>query len=209
MSRFDEYLDYERREAIEKAWETILDNVFHIEYTDIDWKTDPNLKDTPNRIANSLLFERCAGIGSEEECKALLENKFPTTYDGMITMGPLEVHSICPHHFENISYSVYFGYIPNYSNRQVVGLSKPGRVIKLFACQPILQEEYTRKLADIFMKCINPEGIGLIVKGKHMCMGARGLEQPNTFTTTSEMRGCFREVETIKNEFMEFCREGK
>jgi len=200
-------INYDRTKEIKKAWEKILDNIFYC--SGIDWRADPNLINTPQRIASSMIYERCIGIGSEEKCEEILEDKFPTTYDGMITIGPLEVHSLCPHHFENISYSVWFGYIPNYSNGKVVGLSKPGRVIKLFAKQPILQEEYTRRLAEIFIKCLNPEGLGLIVKGRHMCMSARGLEQPNTYTTTSEMRGCFRDCKTIKDEFMNFYKENK
>lgn len=206
MSRFDEYLDNDRITAIEKAWEKILDNIFHIEYSSIDWRTDPNLKDTPKRIARSMLNDRCAGIGCYNRCLELLKDRFETSYDGMVTVGPLTVYSLCPHHFENVSYLVYFGYIPNSLNGKVVGLSKPGRVIKLIAKQPILQEDYTKMLADIFMDTLNPEGVGIIVKGRHMCMSARGLEQPNTYTITSEMRGWFRDHKNVKDEFLEFCK---
>lgn len=203
MSRFKEYQQYSQRKKIKKAWTMILDALF--KERGIDWRNDRNLSDSPTRIATSVVHERCKGIGSEDKCIELLKEQFPTDYDGMITIGPLEVYSICPHHFENISYIVYFGYIPKIHGN-VVGLSKPGRVIKLFASQPILQEEYTRKLANIFMKALNPEGIGLVVKGKHMCMSARGIEQPSTYTITSEMRGWFRDHETVKKEFMEFCK---
>lgn len=206
MSKFEDYLQDMKIEKITEAWGKILDNIFQTSTGYMDWTKDPNLKDTPHRIACSIVNERCIGIDSERECDELLNEQFPTDYDGMITIGPLEVYSLCPHHFESISYSVYFGYIPNSVNGKVVGLSKPGRVIKLLASQPILQEEYTKKLADIFMRKLNPEGIGLIVKGKHMCMAARGLEQPKTCTITSEMRGWFRDHKTVKDEFMEFCR---
>lgn len=192
-------------DKIENAWNIILDTLFE----DYDWRNDDNLKGTPKRIAKSMVFERCSGIGSEQKCIDLLKEQFPTNYDGIITIGPLTVHSICPHHFENIIYSVYFGYIPRKFGGTVVGLSKPGRVIKLFARQPILQEEYTKILANIFMGTLKPDGLGLIVEGKHMCMSARGLEQPNTLTITSEMRGTFRHVKTIKDEFMDFYRRNK
>ena len=207
MGKFENYMKDIKIEEIKEAWEKILTSLFQTPTGYMDWTKDPNLKDTPFRIASSIVNERCIGIDSERECEDLLNEQFPTTYDGMITIGPLEVYSLCPHHFESISYLVYFGYIPRYTNGKVVGLSKPGRVIKLLASQPILQEEYTKKLADIFMRKLNPEGIGLIVKGKHMCMSARGLEQPKTYTTTSEMRGWFRDHKTVKDEFMEFCRE--
>jgi len=205
MSRGDEYLTYDRVLKIKKAWEIILDNIFHAEYSDTRWREDQNLRDTPERIARSMINERCEGIGCENKCKELLQEQFPTLYDGMVSIGPLTVYSLCPHHFESIEYSVYFGYIPKHG--KVVGLSKPGRVIKLFAKQPIIQEEYTRKLANMFMDNLKPEGVGLIVKGKHTCMSARGLEQPDTYTTTSEMRGWFRDKSYIKDEFMRLCEE--
>lgn len=203
MDKVKEYVEHSREENIKNAWEIIFDNIYGHSY----WREDPNLKDTPIRITKSMIQERCIGIGCEKECESMLAEQFPTSYDGLVTIGPLTVYSLCPHHFENISYSVYFGYMPSYKTGNVVGISKPGKVIKLFARQPILQEDYTRKLANMFMKTLEPEGIGLIVKGKHVCMAARGLEQPNTYTTTSEMRGCFRDHKTVKDEFMEFCKE--
>jgi GTP cyclohydrolase I len=197
MTNIEEYAIDRKKKNIQGAWETILDNLKH------DWRTDPNLMDTPGRIARSMVHERCIGINSFPECEKLLEIRFPTTYEGLVITSPITVSSLCPHHFENVSYTVCMGYIPN---GFVVGLSKIGRVIKLFAQQPIIQEDYTRILTLIFSKCLRPHGLGVIVKGQHMCMIARGLELPGVYTTTSEMLGSFRNNASVKEEFMNLCK---
>lgn len=133
----------------------------------------------------------------------MLQITFPTTYNGFVITSPITVSSLCPHHFENVSYTVCMGYIPT---ERIVGLSKIGRVIKLLAKQPVLQEDYTKMLARIFQDCLNPEGLGVIVKGQHMCMIARGLEQPGVYTTTSEMVGTFRDNSSVKEEFLKLSK---
>lgn len=184
-------------EIIESAWRDILSTIKK------NWNKDQNFKDTPNRIARAIMNEKCSGIGRYDECKrVLIESTFQSVYDGMVIIGPIHTNSICPHHFENITYNIMFGYIPR---GKVVGLSKPGRVIDILAKQPILQEDYTKMLADLFMECIEPEGIGLVVKGVHMCMSSRGGLQQNSSTVTSEVRGWFRDKAYIKDEFLKLC----
>lgn len=187
----------EKVRQISRAWSNIL-NYLGIK----NWDNDKNFINTPNRIARSLINEKCKGMNSEDECKNILDNTFDNEYDGMVIIGPIITNGICPHHFENINYSVKFGYIPE---GKLIGLSKPSRVIDLVAKQPILQEDYTKKLADIFMECIKPYGVGIIVEGKHACMSARGTTQLTASTITSEVRGSFREDSSIKNEFLKLC----
>ena len=94
-----------------------------------DYKNDPNLLDTPRRIAKSWLNERLIGLNSRDRCKQLLSRGFPEVYRGMIIQGPIMVDSMCPHHFENVLYEIYIGMI--YKENFVVGLSKIPRVAVL------------------------------------------------------------------------------
>ena len=187
------------RDKIRLAWVQILRALYGE-----SWKNDPNLIDSPDRIANSIVNERCSGINSEVECREILNSTFLSEYDGMVIISPIIVSSLCPHHFENINYLIHFGYIPK---GNVVGLSKPIKVMRLMAQQPILQEDYTKKLADLFWDALQPEGLGIIVKGQHSCMTARGLHQLGGINTiTSEVRGWFRDNGYIKDEFLKLCK---
>lgn len=185
---------------IKMGYEDILNNLY--KYYDMDWKKDPNLKNTPSRCARSLLNERCEGLNPDKECSKLLDATFSSNYSGMIIESPIIVNSLCPHHLENIIYKVSIGYIPEESKEKVLGLSKIGRVIKLIGRSLLLQEDFTRRIADILEIKLIPEGIGVIVHGQHSCMIARGLQQSNIWVTTSEMRGSFRDDFSVKNEFM-------
>jgi len=167
---------------------------------------DENFRETPKRIAKMMILERCRGINSEEICKQMLSKVFPCmnnheTDQLIITTNPAIVYSICPHHFENVRYHVWTGYIPN---GKFCGISKFSRVVELYAAQPILQESYTSGLADIIMEALNPKGVIVIVKGAHDCMIARGVKSnPKQVMVTSALRGVFSEPgqHTFKEEF--------
>lgn len=186
---------------IGNAYMEIID-VLH-KYHGLNWVDDPNFEGTPGRCARSLLNERCIGMTYKEKCKEILKVRFPSDYNGFIIASPITVSSLCPHHLENVTYEVIMGYIP--SGNGVIGLSKIGRVIKLVGHAPILQENYVKILADIFEEELKPEGVGVIVKGQHNCMIARGLQQPNVWVTMSEMRGTFRDNPSVKSEFLKLC----
>jgi len=186
------------KQSIIKSYENIFDSLDKC--FGLNWKKDENFKDSPERIARSLVDEKCIGLNSEGECKRMLENvTFPSDYNGFVIINPIRAHSICPHHFENIEYIVTTAYIPR---GQVVGLSKISRVIKLFAAQPILQEDFTEKIADILEESIKPEALGLIVRGQHSCMVSRGVREHNAYCITSEVRGTCLSDPAVKAEFL-------
>ncbi|MFW6001904.1 MAG: GTP cyclohydrolase I [archaeon] len=165
---------------------------------------DPNLIDTPERIAKLMVDERCQGINSKEKCKKLLSVTFPTEYEGIIiAANPTKVYSLCPHHFENVTYKVWVGYIPQ---DKVIGLSKFSRVIKLFGSQPIMQEDFTYQLHELFEEALNPKGLIVIVKGQHYCMLARGVKTEEQWTVTSQASGLFKDDLTVKEEFLVLCQ---
>lgn len=187
------------RKTIREAFDSIL-QALHSGYG-LEYENDENFTDTPDRVARSFL-EKNVGINSEALCETILKSTFPSEYDGYIVIDPITVNSICPHHFENVVYTVYFGYMPN---GRCVGLSKIPRVVKLFGRQPILQEDYTKKMADLFEKILNPRGMGILVVGKHNCMRCRGLNDPNVQVKTPIMRGEFASIPGMKEEFYRLC----
>lgn len=172
---------------------------------------DENFTETPARIAKMMILERCAGINSEQMCVDMLGKSFSPMTDRekdqlIVTTSPAIVYGICPHHFENVRYWVWTGYIPS---DKFVGISKFSRIIELYAKQPILQESFTSGIASIIDKALSPKGCIVVVKGAHDCMIARGAKSnPNQFMITSAMRGIFAEpgMHTYKEEFFTLIR---
>jgi len=194
---------------MEAAWKEILCSLNMAYDLDI---TDENFRETPKRIAKMMILERCSGINSEKICKSLLEKSFPAMESSheedqlIVTTNPAITYGICPHHFENVRYCVWTGYIPK---NKFVGISKFSRVVDLYAKQPILQESYTSGIANIIMDALDPKGVIVVVKGQHDCMIARGAKSnPNQCMVTSAVRGLFAQpgMETYKEEFFTLCR---
>lgn len=62
----------------------------------------------------------------------------------------------------------------------------------------------TRQIADAIELHLEARGVGVIVKAHHMCMGCRGVEQPEAEMITSTMLGAFRESSEARAEFLSF-----
>jgi GTP cyclohydrolase I len=142
----------------------------------------------------------CHGIGKEEEVKELFSVTFPSGYSGMVSQGPIVVYSLCSHHLLPVSYEIFVGYIPT---KKVMGLGKISKIIALMSAKPQNQEDLTQTIADNFKKYLKPEGVGILVKGKHSCMFCRsnGVNSQDAFNITTAVRGSFRKNIATREEF--------
>ena len=57
------------------------------------------------------------------------------------------------------------------------------------------------------METIKPQGVGVIIEAKHLCMIMRGVEKQNSVAVTSAMLGVFRKDEQTRAEFLRLVRE--
>jgi len=115
----------------------------------------------------------------------------------MLVTKPINVWTFCPHHILPCNFKVHIGYLPD---GQVLGLSKFARIAVTLGKCPIMQEEYSRELADILWKRLASKGLGVYVVGRHGCMGCRGIGQ-NLDISTAVLKGLFKEDQSVKEEF--------
>ncbi|MEM1672911.1 MAG: GTP cyclohydrolase I [Archaeoglobaceae archaeon] len=157
--------------------------------------SDVNFSETPERV-----FSWIDNLLSLEEAreKALghLKKVFPSQYNGMIVFKDMRVNSFCPHHLLPVIYSIDFAYIPD---GFVLGLSKVYRYISDYAKALMLQEDFTKRIVDLFVEYVNPKGVGVVVRGVHGCMKYRGVEE-EIEVVTSSLYGLFYDQE-VKVEF--------
>ena len=142
--------------------------------------------------------------GYDEDPTQILRGAlFDEDYDEMVIVKDIEMFSLCEHHMLPFFGKVHVAYIPK---GKVIGLSKIPRLVEVFARRLQIQERLTRQIADAIQNAIAPQGVGVIIEARHLCMMMRGIEKQHSSTVTSAMVGCFRQKET-RLEFLSLVRQ--
>ena len=153
---------------------------------------------TPERVFKAFEFMT---KGYKQDPKTILnEALFESSNDEMVLIKDIEFYSMCEHHLLPIIGRAHIAYIPD---GHVVGLSKIPRMVEVFARRLQIQEQMTEQIADAIVETIAPKGVGVVIQARHMCMEMRGVEKVNSTTTSSALRGMFRETRT-RSEFLNF-----
>ena len=157
---------------------------------------------TPERVQKAFQF---LTRGYNEDPEALLKNAlFTVTYDEMVIVKDVEMFSLCEHHMLPFFGKVHVAYIPN---GKVIGLSKIPRLIETFSRRLQIQERLTTQIAETIQKVIQPQGVGVVIEARHLCMMMRGVEKQHSAAVTSSMLGSFREEQETRTEFLSLIRQ--
>jgi GTP cyclohydrolase I len=168
-----------------------------------------NFIDTPNRVYRAYKEIFCGLLVTEDEIKKILSSAFPVDgYDSMVVEPNIRTYSMCPHHLLPVEYNVTIAYLPNVEHGKYLGISKLARIAEIYGRMPLLQEEYTYKIANTINEGIKPDGVAIIVEGKHFCMRMRGVKKHSS-VVTSVMLGSFRDSEHLKLELFELLKISK
>ena len=152
---------------------------------------------TPERVAKAMRF-LTSGM-QQDPIEIIHGAMFKEDYRQMVIVKDIDFYSLCEHHMLPFFGKVHIGYIPN---GYITGLSKLPRVVDVFARRLQVQERLTTQIKDCIHEALNPLGVIVVIEAQHMCMQMRGVEKQNSFTTTSDFTGAFREAKT-REEFMQ------
>lgn len=159
---------------------------------------DENFLETPTRWVK-FMREFLQPFDPREILKAGFTTPGKDSYHGMVTQTNIPFRGLCAHHLAPYLGTASIGYVPD---AKVVGLSKLGRfVLAVGLRSPSIQEAQTDEIADTLMEVLEPKGVIVVISAEHTCMGARGLAAPGVPTTTSSVRGIFRDVPHARQEF--------
>lgn len=157
---------------------------------------------TPERVEQALRYlTKGYEIDSEKILKGAL---FTVEYDEMVIVKDIEMFSLCEHHMLPFFGKVHVAYIPN---GKVIGLSKLPRLVEVFARRLQVQERLTTQIAETIQNAIEPQGVGVVVEARHLCMMMRGVEKQHSAAVTSSMLGCFRDCRETREEFLSLIRQ--
>jgi GTP cyclohydrolase I len=151
------------------------------------------LEETPRRVADAY-----AELLAPQPFRA---TTFPNDggYDELIVARAIPFHSLCMHHLLPFQGTAHIGYLPG---ERIIGLSKLGRVVELFARDLQLQERLTTQIADWLEDELQPKGVGVVLEAEHLCMSLRGVRTLGAQTMTSALRGLIRDDARTRQEFL-------
>jgi GTP cyclohydrolase IA len=159
---------------------------------------------TPERMQKALEY-LTKGYRDDPE-KVLNGALFEVSYDEMVIVKDIEMFSLCEHHLLPFFGKVHVAYIPN---GKVVGLSKIPRLVDIFSRRMQVQERLTVQIAETLQKAIQPQGVGVVIEARHLCVMMRGVEKQHSAAVTSHMLGSFRTSQNTREEFLSLIRNGK
>ena len=159
---------------------------------------DENFSETPARYAQWITeyvdyqqdsIEDILSVSFDEDCKEL------------VAVTNISFISLCAHHLLPFRGVAHIGYIPS---GRVVGISKLARAVRFYAKRLTLQERVTKQVADALERYLNPLGVIVVLQASHTCMTIRGVADPHSITTTSAVRGVFKDPEKgARAEFLQ------
>jgi GTP cyclohydrolase I len=142
------------------------------------------LKNTPRRWVSALR----ALLGSDG--KDFDFTVFPSIADDMVIVQDIQFASLCAHHLLPFFGQAHVAYIPQ---GYIAGLSKLARVVRATALGLWTQEELADEISTTLQRNLDPKGVAVVLRAEHTCMSVRGVRAPGALTTTSSMRGVFRD----------------
>ncbi len=162
------------------------------------------LRKTPERFEKAFCF-LTSGY-RQDAAKILSKAMFTVAYDQMVVVKDIELFSLCEHHLLPFFGKCHVAYIPS---KKVIGLSKIARLVNMFARRLQIQERLTHQIADALQHWLSPEGVGVVVEARHLCMVMRGVEKQNSQAVTSAMLGVFRDNKHTRDEFLALVGAGR
>ncbi|TGL60980.1 GTP cyclohydrolase I FolE [Leptospira sarikeiensis] len=161
------------------------------------------LLNTPKRVRKAYEF---LTSGYKADIDTIVNGAiFEEDSQGMVLVRDIEMYSLCEHHLLPFYGKAHVGYIPN---KKIIGISKIPRIVDVFARRLQVQERMTEQIAYALMDVLDPLGVAVVIKAKHLCMMMRGVEKQNSELFTSCMLGEFKTNMVTRSEFLDLIRTG-
>jgi GTP cyclohydrolase IA len=159
------------------------------------------LRDTPARVAR--FYQEF--LNPEPIQFTTFENEAGDE-TGLVVQAGIPFYSLCEHHLVPFFGTAVVGSVPG---DRIVGLSKLARVVRTMAANFQNQERITVAVADLLERELKPQGVGVILTARHLCMEMRGVQVPGAETTTRVLYGVVDAHRATREEFLGYLPGGR
>jgi len=164
--------------------------------------TDPNLKNTPERVAKMMCRELLKNIEGDFDGYTCFPND--DGYSQIVMIDNIHFVSMCSHHFLPFEGKAWILYIPN---KLLPGASKSARVVEFYASRPQLQERLCHQVLNNFVEKVQPLGCMVYMRAIHQCMRCRGVKQySGAGMSTSAIHGVFDKEAVARQEGLDMIK---
>lgn len=161
------------------------------------------LLETPKRVAKAW-GHWCSGYDQDPSELLKVFSDGAEGVSEMVVVRDIPFYSQCEHHMAPFFGTATVAYIPN---GKIVGLSKINRLVDMFARRLQVQERLTNQVADALNDNLQPLGVGVMIKARHMCVESRGVAHSGCETVTTALRGALLEQGDSRAEFLAAARK--
>lgn len=124
-------------------------------------------------------------------------------FDELVLLSNVPFHSLCEHHLLPFMGVAHIGYI---AQGRIIGLSKLARLLDIYARRLQVQERLATQVVDALEEFLAPAGSLCVIEAEHLCIACRGVAKAGIVTTTSVVRGVFREKDASRAEVLALIR---
>lgn len=184
-----------------KKYEGYMAEIFTAFGMDLD---TPSTHETPRRYLEALLESTSGYEGDPKLIKAFPKEcrSEPDCRLSQVIEGPIYFHALCEHHVLPFYGEAYVGYV---ANERILGISKLTRLVRLYTKRFAVQERIGFQIADTLEALMDPFGVAVFLRAKHMCVEMRGVREISPATRTTVFRGVYSEEPAMRSEFLNIC----
>ena len=123
---------------------------------------------------------------------------FNESCDSMVLVRNISFYSLCEHHMLPFYGKFHVAYMPD---KKIIGLSKIPRIVEMYARRLQVQERLTEQVWSAIDEILQPQGIGVVACGLHMCSIMWGVRKESAELVTTRFSGVFQDDPNLKEEF--------
>jgi len=169
-----------------------------LEAAGLDAASDPNLQETPRRVASAWLDGFLDGYRTTPEEALGERHAIPDGQGGeLVVVTDLRFHSMCPHHLLPYQGRAHLAYVPSGG---VVGFGRLAALLDCFAHRLILQEALAREVARALARVLGSPATACVLEAEQACLRVRGQTRCDAVTHAEAYEGALRGDRSLRRE---------
>ena len=165
--------------------------------------TDPELSDTPARVARAWRDELLDGY--RRSPAEVLAEALPSAEQSTVVLTGVTFTTMCPHHLLPCAGTAHVGYLPG---GRIVGLGALVQLVECFAHRLVLQETLGRQVVEALVEHLGARAAGVVLEGRHACLSQRGERQAAATVVTHSFAGRWADDVAARREFLDAVQSG-